>query len=127
MPPTQDEQEILQVENRRYEAMVQGDLTALDAVLSADLTYAHSSAVLDTKAQYMATLASGQLQYVSITPQEVQVRCYGSCGVVTGIALLHIQLHGQDRRFRIRYTSVYVKQQDCWQMVALQSTGLPDA
>jgi ketosteroid isomerase-like protein len=127
MPPTQDAQEILQVENRRYEAMIKGDLAALDAVLSAELTYAHSNGVLDTKAQYMATLASGQLQYISITPQEAQVRCYGACSVVTGIALLHIQLHGQDRRFRIRYTSVYIKQQDRWQMVALQSTGLPDA
>lgn len=127
MPPTQDEQEILHVENRRYEAMTQGDLAALDAVLSADLTYMHSGGSLDTKAQYMATLASGQLQFVSITPQEVQVRGYGACGVVTGIALLHIKRHGQDRRFRIRYTSVYIKQQDRWQMVAFQATGLPDA
>lgn len=127
MSLTQDEQEILQVENRRYEAMIKGDLAALDAVLSADLTYTHSNAVLDTKAQYIASLASGQFQYVSITPQEAQVRCYGACGVVTGITLLHIQVQGQERRFRIRYTSVYIKQQGRWQMVALQSTDLPDA
>lgn len=126
MAQTQDEDEILQLESRRYEAMVRGDLAALDTILSADLTYTHSSALLDTKAQYMATLGSGQVQYASITPQEVRVRVYGACAVVTGVALLHIKVRGQDSRFRIRYTDVWIKQHDRWQMVALQSTRLPE-
>jgi len=40
---------------------------------------------------------------------------------------MEITARGQDTRFRIRYLAVYVKAQDRWQLVARQSTRVPDA
>ena len=49
----------------------------------------------------------GELKYESITPEGFEVRA------------------GQEASFRIRYTAVYIKLDDRWQMVAWQSTRLP--
>ena len=120
-----DEREIAQCEHQRYEAMIRGDLVTLSVVLSEDLTYTHTTGVLDTKAQFIAALASGQLKYESITPEGFEVRVYGTAGIVTGTAQMDIRVRGEEARFRIRYTAVYIRRDDRWQMVAWQSTRLP--
>ena len=127
MTSQKDQQEILRLEHFRFEAMVRGDLLALDEVLSDDLTYTHTTGVLDSKAQLIASLESGQRRYESITPEDVQVRVYGSVGVVTGVSLMRTKGVGRDEAssFRIRFMDVHVKKLDVWQLVAWQSTRLP--
>jgi hypothetical protein len=95
--------------------------------LADSLTYTHSSGVHDSKGQFLASLTMGQLSYKSIIPEARSVRVYGGAGIVTGTARMEITAHGQDTRFRIRYLAVYVKAQDRWQLVAWQSTRVPEA
>jgi hypothetical protein len=69
------EEEILALEEKRFAAMVSGDLGALDALLHQDLVYTHSSAVVDTKASYLEAIRTGKtlrLRYLDVwtkTPQ----------------------------------------------------------
>jgi ketosteroid isomerase-like protein len=127
MADSDDERDIMQCDDRRFKAMVRGDLAALRMALVDSLTYTHSSGVLDTKTQFLASLTLGQLSYKSIIPEARSVRVYGGAGIVTGTARMEITARGQDTRFRIRYLAVYVKAQDRWQLVAWQSTRVPDA
>jgi ketosteroid isomerase-like protein len=122
-----DERDIMQCDDRRFKAMVRGDVVALRMALADSLTYTHSSGVHDTKGQFLASLTIGQLSYKSIIPEARSVRVYGGAGIVTGTARMESTSRGQDARFRIRYVAVYVKAQDRWQMVAWQSTRVPDA
>ena len=46
------------------------------------------------------------------------MRVYGTAGIVTGTAGMAIQVRGQEASFRIRYTAVYIKLDDRWQIVA---------
>ena len=127
MASQQEEHEIRRVENLRFEAMVRGDLVALAEILSEDLTYTHTTGRVDSKAQLLASLECGQLQYESITPKDIQVRVYGPVGVVTGVSLMRTKRRDSNEAtgFRIRFTDVYVKKRDLWQLVAWQSTRLP--
>ena len=104
-----------------------GDLAALRMGLSDHLAYTHTSGAHDTKAQFLGSLTLGQLSYKSIIPEARSVRVYGGAWIVTGTARMEITARGQDARFRIRYLAVYVKAQDRWQLVAWQSTDVPDA
>ena len=61
------------------------DYAALDRLLADDLTYTHSTAKVDTKATYLELLLSGRTRYQSLEPADVQIRIYGTTGVVTGI------------------------------------------
>jgi ketosteroid isomerase-like protein len=125
MSSRQDEQEIRQREIRRFEAMVRGDVSALDEILSEDLTYTHATGVFETKAEFIAKLKSGQTKYESFVPEDVLVRLYGTTGVVTGVARVKVQVKGEHLSFQLRFTDVYVKKGDRWQMVAWQATRLP--
>lgn len=119
----------MQCYDRRFKAMVRGDLTALRMALADCLTYTHSSGVHDTKAEFLDLLTRGQFSYKPIIPEARSVRVYGGAGIVTGTARMEITARGHDTRFRIRYLAVYVKAQDRWQMAAWQawqSTRVPE-
>ena len=119
------EQEIRQRETRRFEAIMRGDIAALEDILSDDLTYTHTTAAFETKAEFIGKLKSGQLKYETFTPEDFRVRVYGTTGVLTGIANVKVQVKGEPLSFRLRFTDVYVKKDNRWQMVAWQATRLP--
>ncbi len=127
MADSDDERDIMQCDDRRFKAMVRGDVAALRRALSEHVTYTHSNGAHDTKSQFLASLTLGQLSYKSIIPEARSVGVYGGAGIVTGTARMEVTARGQDTRFRIRYLAVYVKAQDRWQLVAWQSTRVPDA
>ncbi len=126
MADSDDERDIMQCDDRRFKAMVRGDRATLRMALADDLTYTHSSGRHETKAQFLASLAMGQLSYKSIIPEARSVHVYGGAGIVTGTARMEIAARGQDAHFRIRYIAVYVRAQDRWQLVAWQSTRVPE-
>jgi ketosteroid isomerase-like protein len=125
MTEQQTEREIRQLETRRFEAVVRSDVGALNEILSDDLTYIHATGVHETKAEFIGKLKSGQLRYESLTPEDMHVRVYGTTGVVTGLARVKVQVKGEPLSFQLRFTDVYVKNGDHWQMVAWQATRLP--
>jgi len=126
MTSQQAEQEIRQRETRRFEALERGDVAALDDILAEDLSYTHATGVHETKAELLAKLKSGQVRYESFAPEELQVRVYGTAAVLTGVARVKVQVAGEARSLHLRFTDVYVKEGDRWQMVAWQSTRLPE-
>ena len=114
--------EIIALENRRVEAMTKGDAKALDEILADDLIYTHSTARIDTKASFIEAITSGRSNYRSVERKDVNVRQFGDSAVVTG----HAKFHVGDNKFEARFIDVYAKRNGSWQMVAWQSTKLPD-
>ena len=118
--------EIIELENRRIEAMTKQDAQALDEILADDLSFTHTTARVETKAEFISSLTSGRTKYRSVERDDVTVRQYGDTAVVTGYAKIHVDADGRDIKFQIRYIDVYAKRDDVWCMVAYQSTRLPD-
>ncbi len=114
--------EILALEDRRIEAMVKGDAQALEEILADDLIYTHTTARLDTKASFIDAVKTGKSNYKSVDRKDVEVRDLGDTAVVTG----HAKFHVGDNKFEARFIDVYAKRNGAWQMVAWQSTRVPD-
>ena len=114
--------EILALEDRRIEAMTSGDVKALGEILDDDLIYTHTTARLDTKASFIEAITSGRSNYKSVERKDVKVRDLGDTAVVTG----HAKFHVGDSKFEARVIDVYSKRNGAWQMVAWQSTRIPD-
>jgi ketosteroid isomerase-like protein len=125
--PTGAEAAVLQADDRRFEAMRRGDWAALDAALAEDLTYVHSTARLESKAEHVANLRAGKPHYRGIAPRERRARVHGSVGVVNGVSDMHVERDGKVQRFTVRYLAVYAKTGEHWRMIAWQSTRQPDA
>ena len=118
--------EIIELENQRIAAMIAGDATTLDAVLADDLIYTHSTARVETKAEFISNVTSGRTRYLSFERDNVNIRDYGDTAVVTGHAKLHVTTGDQDLEFQVRFLDIYCKLNGRWQMVAWQSTKISD-
>src|SRR5262249_28498154 len=101
--------------------MVRKDWPALDTALADDLTYVHSTARLETKAEHIDNLRGGKPHYRGIAPRERKVRVHGGVGVVNGVSEVHVERDRKEQRFTVRYLAVYAKARDQWRMVAWQS------
>lgn len=121
------EQQVLQAEKDRFAAMVKGDRAALEKLLADDLTYIHSTALVETKEQFIKSVTSGTIDYVSIVPSEAdsKVRVNGNTAIVTGLAAVNVIDKGNDRKIRIRYTTAYTNRGGAWLLQAWQSTVIP--
>ena len=111
-------------ELKRFEAAQKSDLDALGQLLADDLTYTHSTGVLETKAVFLDSLKSGKLQFKKIEPADLQVRVYATTAVINGTAKISVVSEGQPKDVHIRFTDVWVSHAGRWQMVAWQSTKL---
>lgn len=121
------EQQVLQAEKDRFAAMVKGDRGALEKLLADDLTYTHSTALLETKEQFLKSVTTGNIDYVSIVPSETdwKIRINGNTAVVNGVAAVNVLDTGKDRKIRIRFTTVQANRGGAWQLLAWQSTVIP--
>ena len=116
------EADVLRADDRRFEAMRKGDWAALDAVLADDLTYVHSTARLESKAEHIANLRAGKPHYRGIAPRDRHARVHGGVGIVNGVSDMHVERDGKENRFTVRYLAVYAKAGNAWRMIAWQST-----
>ena len=119
--------EVLQADDRRFDAMRKEDWAALDATLADDLVYVHSTARVESKAEHIANLRAGKPHYRGIAPRERKARVQGNIGIVNGVSEMHVERDGKEQRFTVRYLAVYAKAGDVWRMIAWQSTKVPDA
>lgn len=125
--PTATEADVLRADDRRFEAMRKDDWAALDAALADDLTYVHSTARLESKAEHVGNLRAGKPHYRGIAPRERKARVHGNVGIVNGVSEMHVERDGKEQRFTVRYLAVYAKAGENWRMIAWQSTRVPDA
>lgn len=122
--PADPRQEILAADARRFAAMIQGDLKALEGLLTEDLTYTHSTGQIETRAQFLEGMRSGALRYLAAEPSDAVVRVYGETAIVTGRAEMRVSTQGKELTLPIRFTEVWVKSGGTWKMAAWQSTRI---
>ena len=107
--------------------MVRADTAALHLLLATDLTYTHTTGEKQDRTAFLRSLGGGELRYKSIAPSERGVRFVGAdAAVVVGRSRMQVESAGQLRAFSIRYLAVYQRADGAWQLVAWQSTRLPD-
>jgi len=125
--PRQDEkveQDLLQLDRQWAEIAVQGDMATFDRIFSDDYTSTHSNGRVVTKAEeraYVVSAISGS-KFLSISTDDVKVRVYGDTAVIIGRVTVKPR-SGSERHSR--YTTVWVKRKNRWQLVAEQFASIP--
>ena len=119
------EAEISRLDATRVEALLKGDVKALERLYSDDLVYIHSAGRVDSKQQYLAMLSAGNLTYVALRydpPARVLVAGRDTA-VVTGRATIEARNNaGQITKRVLTTTTVYVRSSGGWQVVSYQGT-----
>ena len=119
-------QTIIDLDKKRMTAMAQKDVATLNALLADDLVYTHSTARLDTKQSLIGNMEAGTTVYTAVEPSDVKAQDLGDTVVLTGSCRISVMSGGRPNSFGVRFTDVYANKGGRWQMVAWQSTRLPE-
>lgn len=120
-------QAVLAAHDARIAATIKGDVAALGAMMTDDLSYTHSSGVTETKAEFLEGLKGGKYLYRAIDAPKRRVRVHGDSALVSGPAHIVIEPGGKRTDIDLYFTEVYVKEAGAWRMALWQSTRLPAA
>jgi ketosteroid isomerase-like protein len=121
------EQAVIAAQDRRVALTIAGDVAGLGAAMSDDLSWTHSNAVVETKAEFLEAIRSGKYRYKSMTFDERRVRPHGDAtAIVSGTCRVQVTSGGRELDVRLRFTELYVKQASAWKLALWQSTRVPD-
>lgn len=110
-------EETIQANLDKFDAAAKaGDAATLNALLSDDIIFGHSSARFENKTEAVAALVKNKPTY---THRNVKIRTYGNT------VLVNMDMHIEPQGFDINVLQVWMKKGKNWQMVSRQSTRLP--
>ena len=113
-----DVAELSRLEHVWNDAYVHGNVEPLEQLLADDLVVTMTDMALLTKAQSIGLLRSGHLKFPRYETSDIRIRVYHDAAVVTGRLQRTRTLNGNNVDDDWRFTKVYVRRADKWQVVA---------
>jgi hypothetical protein len=109
-----------------YEAMIAFDYPVLDAILSDEVSYIHSTAVVETKADYFAGLRSGLYEYGAIDIRSGSTRMFEGIAMTTGVMDMLVGANGSVKgTIRLQHVLVWRLEAGTWRLLLRQATRIP--
>jgi ketosteroid isomerase-like protein len=119
------EEEVDRIEDARYEAMMQHDLTRLANILADEFVYHQPNGRVATKASYIEQVRAGDLKFHEARRYDVKIHVYGNIATAMGWTHLDVEQKGERSQLELRYLNVWVMRDGRWQLAARQSAFMP--
>ena len=101
-------------------ALINKDSIALDDVLANDVSYGHTSGLIQTKSELIRSVVSKEQDYKNIIPSDMFIRIYNNTAVVTMKSAVDMIYQGKPLDFKMYILLVWIKTNK-WHLVARQS------
>lgn len=118
------ESEVRVAEQQRFDAMMKGDLIALDTLLDEELTYVPGKGSIQSRKEFIDAIKKRSTVYDSITPRDVRVRVFHGLALATGRAEQQVRNSKGSSKFTVRFTEVYVRREGRWLLTAWEAKRL---
>jgi ketosteroid isomerase-like protein len=124
---SKEEKAVMATLEAMAQATIKKDVATLDKIYHPDLTYSHSSAMLQTKAEVLKAIETPTVTE-SMSFHESNIRIYGNVALVRGRDELRNGTPGQmhDNHLNILWVLLKGPGPHGWQIVARQTTRLPE-
>jgi hypothetical protein len=120
-----DEKEVAaQVERLRL-AMITPDKAILGSLTSDDLSYGHSSGVIEDKAAFVSSLVEKKSVFTSITLEDQSIRVSGNTAIVRHKLVGDTFNNNTPGKVDILVIMVWQKQNGQWKLLARQAAKIP--
>ena len=106
-------------------AVLKQDKAKLDALAAAQLSYSHSDARLQNKAEFIDGVMTRKPTVKSLEWPEMTVQIVGSNGIVRHLWVSESELEGKVTNTKIGVIQVWQKQDAAWKLLARASWRLP--
>jgi ketosteroid isomerase-like protein len=121
------EKEVLAAMEAWKKATMTKDKAALEKLLHEDLSYTHSNALNESKADVIRVVTTGKSKTEAIEFLETTVRVYGNTALVKGKVDITNNVDGKSTANHLNVLHVWVKGSGGWQLVGRQAVRLPAA
>jgi uncharacterized protein (TIGR02246 family) len=120
------EQALIKIENDSLAALLKKDAEAFGKFFADDAVVTGPDGTVQTKAQLIADVKSGDLALESSEMSDMKVHVLGDAAVVTYASNDKGKFKTYDISGRYRWTDVFVRRDGTWQLVAGQGTPIPE-
>jgi ketosteroid isomerase-like protein len=100
------------------EALTKRDVEALNEIWSTDYTFVNPRGELLSKAQRIDNIKSGTTEFQTMSPQKERLHVQGNFAVEVGRIVVEGEYSGHESSGEYRYTTVWIKMQKHWRMLA---------
>ena len=107
------------------QALLNPTEAALKSLTSTELTYGHSSGVMENQAELIQKLVSGISDFVTIDLQDQSIKMFGDVAVVRHTLIADINDGGKPNSIKIGVILVWQKQSGDWKLIARQAFKFP--
>ena len=121
-----DEQSVRRFIEEYATALSSNDAGSLDRMIAPDYSFVNQAGVIQNKAVRLAPLRSGDLKYVRVSYDQLQVHLFGNTAIVTARVKVKGANKGADISgvFRSTLTLVRGSAAATWKLVASQTTTI---
>lgn len=124
-PPTAKiEQELIQIQKDWAEARVKRDVAFLEKLYAKELRITALDGNIIERAADIADFASGDLKPEIARNDDLKISVYGETAIVSGIEYVKGTYKNNPGEFWLRFTNVYVRRENRWQLVSHQTTEM---
>ena len=109
-----EEQAVLYQQAKYCQAMTEADTETMTEITSPDMIFTHMSGRQQTREEYFADIANGNLQYFTIGIENPVVNINGSYASVSYTSVLNANAYGARGTYRIDGTHWYEKRGENW-------------
>src|SRR5262245_4217959 len=113
-------EEVLQSQMARMRAVTTQDVRALETLLADELRYCHGSSDIENKAEYINTVRTGRIRWMTMTVENTKTQIYGDVAVVTRD--LRNTIGAAQMPNLVRSIEVWVRRDGRWQLANFQAT-----
>ena len=117
-----DIKELMRLASVWNEAHEKGDATALERVWAEDIEVTVPRMPVMSRADALTFARSGRMKFQRYETSDLKVRVYGDAAVVSGRLQRTRTLDGKRIDDDWRFTKVYVRREQRWQVVAFQAS-----
>ena len=102
-------------------AMVSADKASLLQLTATNLSYGHSSGLVENQQQFIEKLVSGQSDFVSIDISEQQIELFKNTAIVRHTLKANTNDSGKPGTVHLHIMQVWVKEKSGWLLVGRQA------
>jgi len=116
-----DESSVKEAIANLTKAMMAADKARLEALVSDNLSYGHSSGVVEDKATFVQVIASKKTIYKTITLSDVTVAIVGNLAIARQSFAAEVEADGKPNSPKLGVLQVWQKEGGNWKLLARQS------
>lgn len=116
-----EEGAVLQAVDALNKAMIDADRAKLEELVADQLSYGHSSGVIQTKSQFVDSIINKDTIYKAISLTEPSTAIAGNNAIVRHTATVDYEDKGKSGSAKIGVLQVWIKQDGRWKLLARQA------